>query len=579
MTPLFFLSMTDSGPHIRRGTSFFLIAALALLTFATLYYTRSLDDNRLTSWRWCFHQGTTTSVFLAVAAGVVISYLIAFIPVRTRYRAALLFLLAFSASALFWSEPEVIVDSSRYFTQAKHLELYGLPYFAEEWGRRIAAWTDMPLVPLLYGVVFRTFGEVRNYVQIFTSALFGFTVALTYLTGKELWDEEVGFYGGILLLGMPYLWSQTPLMLVDVPSTFFLLLAVFTFLRALKKGGVAVFVAAGAITLAFFSKYSTWLMLSVLAVAAAVYMAEGRSGGDGARKPGDVLRLTLQVLLVAAVLTGSVCVYKFGVLSDQMSLLMAYQKPGLKRWEESFLSTFVFQIHPFITALAIFSAYAALRKRDLKYVIIIWLVVLVVVMQIKRIRYIIMVFPMLSLAASYGLREIQDEKIKKFISACAVTSALAVAVFAYLPFLQKLSAVNMRDAGRFLNTMAGPDVDVFTILPADPVVNPAVAVPVLDIFTEKRIHYDYHDVLSPASRREITNSALRFTVDYKNPPYYESGGHAGKERLVAVISENADDALPADVSRRIAGYKLLRTFGANEGIFRYRTCVRIYEKS
>ena len=144
--------------------------------------------------------------------------------------------------------------------------------------------------------------------------------------------------------------------------------------------------------------------------------------------------------------------------------------------------------------------------------------------------------------------------------------------------MQKLSAVNIRDAGRFLNTTPETNVDVFTLMPSDPVINPAAAVPVLDIFTEKHIHYDYRDVLSPRSRREITQSSLRFTLDYKNPHYYEGSGYPGEKSIVAVISENIDDALPADVSERIAGYSLLKTFGANEGIFRYRTCVRIYGK-
>jgi len=129
------------------------------------------------------------------------------------------------AAACFWKEPEVIVDASRYFTQAKHLELDGLGGFVRGWGREIPAWTDLPLVPALYGFVFRTFGETRVAVQAFTTLLFAGTVLLAFRTGKALWDEEVGFAGGALLLAIPYLLTQVPTMLVDVPTMFFLTLA------------------------------------------------------------------------------------------------------------------------------------------------------------------------------------------------------------------------------------------------------------------------------------------------------------------------------------------------------------------
>jgi hypothetical protein len=91
------------------------------------------------------------------------------------------------------------VDASRYFTQAKHLELYGVKYFVSEWGKDINAWTDMPLVPFLYGVVFSIFGETRIYIQILNTTFFSLTAVLTFELGKILWDEETGFFAGVLL--------------------------------------------------------------------------------------------------------------------------------------------------------------------------------------------------------------------------------------------------------------------------------------------------------------------------------------------------------------------------------------------
>jgi hypothetical protein len=367
-------------------------------------------------------------------------------------------------------------------------------------------------------------------------------------------------------------------MLVDIPSTFFLLLAVYTFMKALNKGGTAVVIPAFAIFVAFFSKYSAWLMLSILPVIVVVNLAQDRSKPETARQAATLFLRTLYIILLAAVLIGLVVIYKFGVISEQMKLLMAYQRPGLKRWGESFVSTFLFQIHPLITAAALYSVYVAVKKRDLKYIAVVWLVALALLMQIRRIRYIIMVLPMLSLAAAYGLCEIKGADMRKFFAACVITSSLAVALFAYLPFMQKLSAVNLKDAGRFLDSMEESDAEVFTIIPSDPVVDPGVTVPILDLFTRKNIIYDYPDVLSPQARQEIEQSSLRFTLEYKNPPYYRGKGHYNEDTAVVVISDHINDALPSMVEKRLAGYRLAKSFGSYEEIFRYRTCVRIYRK-
>jgi hypothetical protein len=557
--------------HLRKHSGLLFIACLTLLTYLAQYSLRWLDDNRLTRWQWCFQGGVSVTVFFAITAGAVFAYFLALAPARLGRRGVLLFFLAFAASCLFWQEPEVILDASRYFTQAKHLELYGVRHFLGEWGGDIQAWTDMPLVPFLYGVVFKVFGESRVCVQLLTSLLFALTVLLTSRIGGELWDEDIGFYGGVFLLGIPYLYTQTPLMLVDVPATFFLFLAVFLFLRALKRGGTAVFLAGAAIFLAFYSKYSTWLMLSVCAVIATVFAVQER------RKRETLSRTALAVSF-SILLIGVLFLYKFNVFADQIHLLIAYQKPGLQRWGESFVSTFLFQIHPFVTGLALVSAWAAIRKRDPKYLIVAWLVVLFAVLQIKRSRYSIMVFPMVTLAASYGLCQFRDGRIRRCIAACVVTSSLAVALFSYLPFLQKLSAANIQAAGAFLNGMKERDVEVFSLMPSDPVAEPAVSVPLLDIFTRKHILYHYRSELPPRMRERIAASSLRFTLGYINPRYYRDGPGAEDSPAVAVISGSVRDVLPPAVRGRLTGYGLVKAFDAAEGIFRYATVVRVYER-
>ncbi len=573
--------MGINQPYLRKNHYLFIISLLTLFTFIILFLSRSLDDNRLASWQWAFQKTDASNIFLIITAGIFLSFIMSKISFRIKSPAIFLFLISFIIASVFWGEPEVIVDSSRYFTQAKHLEIYGVRYFVEEWGKNIDAWTDMPLVPLLYGLIFKIFGENRIYIQIFTTILFSMTVAITYLTGRRLWDEDAGFIGGALLLGMPYLLTQVPLMLVDVPAMFFLMLSVFAFIKAMEKGRWLNLFSAFTIALAFFSKYSAWLMLSVLVVVFMVYITRG-SGVNETIKPEHITRKYFLrgslIALFSIILIGIVFLYKFDVFMEQIRLLITYQKPGLKRWEEGFLSSFFFQIHPFITAAALSSLYIAFKKKDLKYAIIIWMVLLVLLLQIKRIRYIIMVFPMVSLMASYGLKEIADREVKKFIVLCAVTSSIIVAVFSYLPFLKEMSAVNLKQAGEFLNSTDDSSIEVFTILPADPVGSLSVSVPILDLFTKKNIIYKYDDKRFRPPREEIERSSLRFTWEYRNPRYYFENGRSDRNTAIVLISADPEEPFPENVKNRLDGYYLSKLFGTYEEIFQYRTTVRIYHK-
>ncbi|MBE0446726.1 MAG: glycosyltransferase family 39 protein [Actinobacteria bacterium] len=563
-----------------------LISLLTLVAYLALVVFRSLDDNKLTSWHWVFLGMDPNKLLLVLVIGIIAAYLFSKASLPERYSAPFLFISSFIIAAIFWRMPEVVVDTSRYFTQAKHLEVYGIGYFFREWGQSIVAWTDLPLIPFLYGLIFKFLGESRLYIQIFTTLLFSATVVLTYRIGETLWGEDIGLFGGLLLLGIPYIFTQIPLMLVDIPTMFFFTLAIFTFIKALDQGGAGmIIISAISIFLAFFSKYSTWLMLSVLAVIFIVYFIEERRQGRmlierlflfGQVRQRKILYRGVAVVLISASLIGTMVFLKLGIISEQIELLVSYQQPGLKRWGESFYSTFFFQIHPFLTLAALYSAYAALKKKDLRYAIISWLVLLVFLLQIERIRYIIMVFPMLALMASYGLQEIRDRDLRKFVALCAIVSSLTVAVFAYYPFLQRMSTVNLKSAGEYLNSIGAEDIEVFTVLSKDFIeVNPAVSVSILDLFSNQNITYRYNHPSPPWEK--IQTSSLRFTWDYKNPQYYTFNNNLKENTMVVVISGAEDEVLPNKIAQRLKDYRLLKVFKTSVGIFRHQTLVKVYQ--
>jgi len=546
-----------------------LVTLAVLLTFLAFLVFRSADDNRLFSWTWVFAGGNASTIFLLLILGIILAFALARVSLFERGPIAFLFLFSFVTTAIFWSEPELIMDASRYFTQAKHLEVYGIEYFIREWGKDIAAWTDLPSIPFLYGIIFKCFGENRIVIQIFTTLLFSGTLVLTYLIGKMLWNEEIGFSAGMLLLGMPFLLTQVPLMLVDVPTMFFLTLSIFTFMKALDQGGVPMIALASlTVFFTFFSKYSTWIMLSVLGIILLVYL----------KKESKVtFRRAVAVLLLSGLLIGTLAILKFDVISEQIRLLLSYQKPGLGRWGESFISTFFFQIHPFITLAAAFSLFVAFKKRDLNFIIISWLVFFVFVFEIKRIRYILPVLPLLALMAAYGFQKVGTKELRRFVVFTIAISSLTIAIFAYLPFACKTSAESLKKTGEYLNSNEIEIVEVFTLPFKNSLANPSVAVPLIDLFTKSKILYQYSPELFPPPNN-IETWRLRFTWEYKNPKYYTENQVQKNNILIVIISGESHPVLPKHLEQKLKGYRVSKRFETLSDPFQYKTRVEIYTR-
>ena len=561
--------MKSDSPNVRAIPAAILWAVVPLFLFFLLYHFRSLDDSRVSSWQDVFNVADPLKTVLVLIAALTAAFAVSLSSFGERRPALILFVLSFIGAACFWSEPELIVDASRYFTQAKHLELYGIGYFFREWGAGINAWTDLPAVPFIYGMVFMIFGESRVVIQSINTFFFASSVVLTYVTGKELWDEETGFFAGVFLLAIPYLYTQVPLMLVDVPAMFFIMLAVLTFILALRSGGAMVVPAVLSIFIAVFTKYSAWLMLSAVVVIYAVELSINRNN----ERDRYALR-GLIVFFASFFLISLAIAFNHDHMIRQIHLLLTFQKPGLYRWGESLLSIAVFQIHPAVTLFAAASVYFAFRKKDPLYIIIAWVVLLVVVLQVRRMRYLVPAFPMLCLMASYGAVHLKRVLNCRFIAFAAAAFAFVVAVTAFLPFEKTTSAENIKDASAYLDALDVRTVEVLTPVPRTYVMNTSAAVPLLDLFLHKNIRYQY-DESSFSLPEDLETSALRFTWTYRNPSYYEEHNPAGKQ-AVAVVTDTAGDELPAAVLRRTQGYARSRTFTLSDDAYQHQTFITVF---
>lgn len=546
--------------RLERTDQLLLIAFLTVLAFPLLYAGRALDNNTLTSWQWVFRQGGAIELFLLVAAVTIVSLLLSGVQPDPRLHAVMLFLAAVLAVMPLWNEPEVILDASRYFSQAKHLELYGPVSFIREWGREISAWTDLPAIPFAYGAVFRYLGESRTVIQGLTTLLFSLTVVSTYRIGRTLWNAEAGLLAGLLLLGFPYLLTQVPLMLVDVPTMALVTLSLDAFLCAALLGGrQRSLLAAAVIVLTVFAKFSAWLMLTVLFLAAFVIARRGDKAAT---------RRSLFILGAAAVVSGTLLVAQYQVIAAQLDLLREYQLPGLGRWRESTLSTFFFQIHPFVTLLAAYGAIAAIRKKEIAFLVPACFALFVLLLRVERIRYMLPLFPLLALMAAYGLHELcADGRVRRFTALSAAGASLVLVLFAYLPFLNSTTMANLRDAGRYLDSLHGEAVEVLVLPQHRSIGNTEAAVPLLDLFTRKRLIVRQEPQPYPSSGKVLT-SPLRFTWELKRPAWYaEQGDDAG---LPLVIISSVDEPFPSN----IAG----KRFSADTGTFRYKTVLTVHER-
>ena len=546
-----------------------LVFILSLGVPFILYLGRHLDNNRLTSWKWAFNGDNLSRFLVVLVALLLFAWLLSQVSFYEKGKPFVLFVTSFFMASSFWSEPEVIVDAARYFSQAKHLEIYGLSYFSKEWGKSIFAWTDLPLLPLLYGMIFKFVGEHRILIQILNTIFYSLTVVLTYQLGKTLWDEETGFWGGVLLLGFPYLYTQVPLLLVDVPTMFFFMLAVVTCVYALKKGGVGyIAVASFSLFLVFFVKYSSWVLLTVIPVVYAYFLFQN---------PLQTVRRGGVLALLSLFFIGIVFVMYKDIFMDQINFLVEYQKPGLNRWSESYVSTFLFQVHPFISAAALLSFLVAARKMDFRFIIICFLLLLFLFMQVKRIRYTLPIFPMFALMASYGIGVIQNKTIKKHIVFSVVATSFAVAFMGFMPLLKSLGVQNLQEAGRYLNTLSVERVEVVSFAGENAVVNPDLVVPVLDIYTDKKLFYKKKQT-NPQILERAQASPLRFTWEFPMPEYYSMENEPKTVDGLVIIADTQSQSLPESIGNKISLYPVRKTFQQSSNIFQHQTFITVYHK-
>jgi 4-amino-4-deoxy-L-arabinose transferase-like glycosyltransferase len=551
--------------NLNQVESYLFVSFLTLGALPILYILRYLDNNTLTSWRWVYSgTGGPVTLFIYLIPLLLLAVWLSKSSLPNRYPSIFLFSTGFMTAALLWSVPEMLLDASRYFLEAKHLSENGFIFFWNEWGRGIEPWTDMPLMPLLFGLLFKFFGESRFIVQLLNSLIFALTLVLTCRVGKILWDADTGFHAGLLLLGIPYLPTQAPLLLVDIGTMFFMIFAILCFIKLLRNGGFT-WLALSVISLvcALSVKYSTWPMLAILVpVITGIHLQ---------KNPGLILRRALIVGACTTFIYVGLFYGKYDVIRDQLAILGSFQRQGLKSWQEGYLSTFFFQIHPFITLAALYALYRAARSRDLTFLVAACFAAFVFPLQIKRIRYILPMLPFFTLMAAYGINGIRSEPLKRFVSYCAVFSSMVILFGAYKPFLQRTSMSNLQHAGRYIDALPLQAVDVLLLPQHESSGSTAAVLPILDLYTGKQLRLTQAWPVLPPENQEKKLSSLRFTWELDRPPFYPPAV-PNRTDITVVISSRENFELP-DQALQQKKLTPIKKFSQQAQVFRYRTIV------
>lgn len=128
------------------------------------------------------------------------------------------------------------------------------------------------------------FGDITRSTLYLTSRVFvgilgSATILLTYLVGRKLYNEKVGMVASILLAFIPLAVRDSHYATVDIPVTFFIVLAFLSILYVMKYGTTKFYLISGSlIGLAASTKYNGGLLILSLSIAFVISSYKKLSG-------------------------------------------------------------------------------------------------------------------------------------------------------------------------------------------------------------------------------------------------------------------------------------------------------------
>jgi len=183
---------------------------------------------------------------------------------------------------------------------------------------------------------------------------------------------------------------------------------------------------------------------------------------------------------------------------------------------------------------------------------------------------------MLALMSSYGIMQLRNPETRRVIVACIVFTSFFISLGSYLPFLGRMSANNLQQAGRYLDEQNISSAGVVIFPQQDQVLNPLISIPLLDIYTASDLVLLQNEEEGTLDREKVMTSPLRFTWEYPMPDYYTPGEGALPTDGLVVIGNSQDQTLPQPISILAQKLKKKKSFDSSTGKFTYKTIITVY---
>lgn len=345
-------------------------------------------------------------------------------------------------TGLTWDEPTTVNAGISYVTALTHFDFQS--------GAWAMNYEHPPIGKYIYGIAIWLFNSSStNYngyvIARLMSVIMGVaTCLLTYLIGKEYFNNETGAISALTLALIPVFVAQTQIAALDSPIAFFFTLTMYLFMLALRKNSARYYVAAAvSLGLLIGVKLNGLLILPILAILYLIYRREylkthkpgSKRMEKGKAKKGQQDRKNPTLELIKAYVPPMAFAGFCLIVVLTIFLLWPWTwfsiadhlTKTLDHWTyiptEFFLGSdaqppvYYYIVYFLVTTpllllipMAI-GIYAAARSRDVfKYAILLWLIVPFAYsfssFKQDGMRYLLMIYPAMAILIGYGLYRI-----------------------------------------------------------------------------------------------------------------------------------------------------------------------------
>ncbi|HHE05522.1 MAG TPA: glycosyltransferase family 39 protein [Epsilonproteobacteria bacterium] len=173
----------------------------------------------------------------------------------TQFILFVVFITLYRAMMLYLVNPDMYLDEAYYWIWSQNLD----------WGY----YSKPPMVAWFIAIATSLFGDSSLVIKSISLAVYPLTATMIYLSAKELFDEKIALYSGMLFFSLPAVSLSSMIISTDVVLLLFWSLTFFYFIRALNTNKMQYWILAGIFGgLGLLSKYNMILFV----VSAFVYL-------------------------------------------------------------------------------------------------------------------------------------------------------------------------------------------------------------------------------------------------------------------------------------------------------------------